>query len=165
MWVHALNMDKLRVARVEFSSMCCISGAGQSTGACCGSGEQAGEILEKCQLDKFLLTQVTSTFTVQVWIVLGALLYWFLFICFSYKNRSQWHLFLEGGLMTLIWDRVYFIASNKFVWNSIKKLIIPLETFLGRLFRGFDQKKFHVYFTWQNAVAKVWRRFMMKFVY
>ena len=88
MWVHALNMDKLRVARVEFSSMCCISGAGQSTGACCGSGEQVGEILEKCQLDKFLLTQLISAFTVQVWIMLGALLYWFLFICFSYKNRS-----------------------------------------------------------------------------
>ena len=69
--------------------------------------------------------------------------------------NSQWHLFLEGGLMTLIWDRVYFITSNKFVCNSIKKLIIPLETFLGRLFRGFDQKKFHVYFTCQNAVAKV----------
>ena len=68
---------------------------------------------------------------------------------------AQWHLFLEGGLMTLIWDRVYFITSHKFVCNSIKKLIIPLETFLGRLFRGLDQKKFHVYFTCQNAVAKV----------
>ena len=49
--------------------------------------------------------------------------------------QTQWHLFLEGGLMTLIWDRVYFITSYNFVCNSIKKLIIPLKTFLGRLFR------------------------------
>ena len=40
-------------------------------------------------------------------------------------------------LMTLIWDRVYFITYHKFVCNSIKKLIIPLATFLGRLFRWF----------------------------
>ena len=79
--------------------------------------------------------------------------------------KSQWHLLLVEGLMTLIWDRVYFITSYNFVCNSIKRLIIPLETFIGRLFRGLDQKKIHVYFTCQNDMAKIERHIVKKFVF
>jgi len=66
MWVHALDMlmDKLRVAGVEFSRVCGISGAGQQHGSVFWR-RGAAEILDKCQPDKFLHTQLSSAFSVQ----------------------------------------------------------------------------------------------------
>ena len=67
MWVHALDMlmDKLRVAGVEFANVCAISGAGQQHGSVFWR-RGAGDILDKCQPDKFLHTQLSSAFSVQV---------------------------------------------------------------------------------------------------
>ena len=54
-----------RVAGLEFSNVVGISGAGQQHGSVYW-GRGASDILSSCQPDKFLHTQLSSAFSVQV---------------------------------------------------------------------------------------------------